>query len=144
MFGEILVVCTGNLCRSPMAEAWLRHRLADSAVHVCSAGLAARAGAPADANAVALLSGRGLDISSHRSRQLNESDILGAELVLVMERWQKSEIERRCPAGRGRIFLLAHWQGVEIADPLGGSMAIFEDVFANIDAAIGSWIERIH
>lgn len=144
MFEKILTVCTGNLCRSPMAEAWLRHRAGAERFKVTSAGLAARVGEPAEANAVELLSRRGVDLSTHRARQLAAADLLAADLVLVMERWQKAEIERLCPPARGRTYLLAHWQDLEIKDPYLGSAALFEDVFEKINMAVDAWLDRIH
>lgn len=145
MFERILTVCTGNLCRSPMAEAWLRHRAGDQRLKVRSAGLSARVGEPAQPHAIALLSRHGVDLSAHRARQLEPSDILSADLVLVMERWQKAEVERLCPPARGRTYLLAHWQGeLEIPDPYRGNAALFEDVFNKINVAVETWLERIH
>ena len=86
---RILVVCTANVCRSPMGEALLRHHCAaaDVAVQVASAGVRT-AGLPVDPQAVALLAGMGLDIATHRPRQLDSSvlDGDGADLVLVMTR----------------------------------------------------------
>ncbi len=145
MFERILTVCTGNLCRSPMAEAWLRHRAGGQRVKVTSAGLSARVGEPAQPHAVALLSQHRVDISAHRARQLAAADIFSADLVLVMERWQKAEVERLCPVARGRTYLLAHWQGnSEIVDPYRGNLALFEDVFGKISVAVETWLERIH
>ena len=145
MFENILTVCTGNLCRSPMAEAWLRHQGRDRRMRVSSAGLMARVGEPAEANAVTLLYQHGVDLSTHRARQLDLAHILTADLVLVMERWQKTEIERLCPPARGRTYLLAHWQGeTEIKDPYRGNAALFEEAFEKISAAIDAWLERIH
>ncbi len=145
MFERILTVCTGNLCRSPMAEAWLRHRAGNERLKVSSAGLSALVGEPAAEHAVTLLKQKGIDLSAHRARQLAPSHIVGADLVLVMERWQKAEVERLCPPARGRTYLLAHWQdGLEIKDPFRGSPAVFEECFEKINAAIDSWLERIH
>ena len=144
MFERILTVCTGNLCRSPMAEAWLRHRAGERRLKVSSAGIAARVGEPAQANAITLLSQRGVDITAHRARQLDASQIIAADLVLVMERWQRAEVERLCPPSRGRTYLLAHWQDQEIKDPYRGSAALFEEVFEKISVGVDAWLERMH
>ncbi len=128
-----------------MAEAWLRHRVTDQRLKVSSAGLSARVGEPAQPYAIALLSQYGLDLSGHRARQLEPSHIVWSDLILVMERWQKDEVERLCHPARGRTYLLAHWQGgLEIPDPYRGSAALFEDVFKAITAAVETWLERIH
>jgi protein-tyrosine phosphatase len=145
MFERILTVCTGNLCRSPMAEAWLRHRADGDRIQVSSAGLSALVGEPAPQHAVTLLQQKGLDLSGHRARQLEAAHVVAADLVLVMERWQKAEVERLCPPARGRTYLLAHWQdGAEIKDPYRGPPELFEEVFAKINVAVDSWLERIH
>ena len=145
MFQKILTVCTGNLCRSPMAEAWLRHRAAAQPLTVSSAGLSALVGEPAPENAVTLLQQKGVDLSAHRARQLEPSHVLASDLVLVMEKWQKAEVERLCPPARGRTYLLAHWQdGLEIKDPYRGSAALFEEVFDKISVAVDAWLERLH
>ncbi len=143
MFERILMVCTGNLCRSPMAGAWLRHRLGERPIEVRSAGLAARVGDPAAPHAVAVLAKRGVDLSAHRARQLTTEDVLGSDLVLVMEDWQKEEVQRRTAAARGRTYLLGHWQGIEISDPYGAPEAVFEGVFAQIDQAVDAWLAHL-
>lgn len=127
-----------------MAEAWLRHQAGERRLKISSAGIAARVGEPAEVNAVKLLSQRGVDISAHRARQLDPSQIVAADLVLVMERWQKAEVERICPPARGRTYLLAHWHSEEIKDPYRGSAALFEEAFEKISAAVDAWLERIH
>ena len=144
MFEKILTVCTGNLCRSPMAEAWLRHRAGNQRLKISSAGLAARVGEPAQPHAITLLSKHGVDLSSHRARQLESSDVIGSDLVLVMEQWQKAKIEQLCPAARGRTYLLTHWEGAsDIPDPYRGNEALFEDVFQKINKAVDAWLTRI-
>ena len=145
MLQKILTVCTGNLCRSPMAEAWLRHRAGSARITVSSAGLSAVVGKPAAESAIALLRQKGVDLSAHRARQLEREHILDADLILVMEHWQKAEVEGICPPARGRTYLLAHWQGgLEIEDPYRGSPALFEEVFDKISVAVDAWLERVY
>jgi protein-tyrosine-phosphatase len=86
MFDKVLVVCVGNICRSPMAEALLRARLGHRPrFDVSSAGISALVGHPADEQAVALMKERGIDIGPHRARQLTPQLAAGADLILVME-----------------------------------------------------------
>ncbi len=100
MFERILVVCTGNICRSPMAAALLGHNLAshNPAVEVQSAGLAALVGYPADSLAQELLWERGIDLSDHRARQLTAAMIMDADLVLAMETAQVKMVSTWTPA----------------------------------------------
>src|SRR6476646_1415768 len=84
---DVLFLCTGNICRSPMAEALLRHRLGDQGVdaHVHSAGLRI-VGEPASAHGVDVMADRGLDLTAHRSRTMNRELLEDADLVLGMAR----------------------------------------------------------
>lgn len=143
MFEKILMVCTGNVCRSPMAQGWMKRRVAGRPIEVRSGGLAAHAGQPAAALAVAVLAKYGVDLSEHRAHPLTTEDVLGSDLVLVMEAWQKDEVQRRSPAARGRTYLLGHWQGIEIPDPYGLPAAVFEGVFAQIDQAVDAWLAHL-
>jgi protein-tyrosine phosphatase len=87
---SILVVCTGNICRSPIAEGMLRSalvaRLGDAAPSVSSVGTMGWAGSPADPSSVEAAAERGVDISGHRGRELRPEDALGSDLVLAMAR----------------------------------------------------------
>ncbi len=112
------MVCTGNICRSPMAEGLLRQRFAARGKGLVeSAGIAALAGRPADPLAVEVLAERGLDISPHRARQLTGEMILAADLVLVMEEGQKEAVEAMHGSARGRIHRLGKFGGFDVPDP---------------------------
>ena len=92
--GKVLVVCVGNICRSPMAEAMLQHELKDKTdVSVTSAGLGSLAGHAASKHAVALMEERGLDISGHKARQLTPDLISDSDLILVMEAGHRRAID---------------------------------------------------
>jgi protein-tyrosine phosphatase len=138
MFERILVVCVGNICRSPMAAALLARRLSERArtSAVESAGLAALVGRPADPIAVELMRERGLDISGHRARQLTEQLVVGADLVIAMQQGHVRSIESSFPHARGRVHRLGRWGGFDVADPYGQPRAAFERALDQIDRGI--------
>ena len=104
MIDSILVVCVGNICRSPMAEGLLRQSLPDR--RIASAGIDALAGQPADPIAIELMRARDLDITAHRARQLQPRMIIDAGMVLVMELAHRRHLESQYPPARGKIFRL--------------------------------------
>src|SRR5690606_29898007 len=101
----VLLVCIGNICRSPMAQALFAQALPHA--DVSSAGLAALVGQPADPEAQAQIAQRGLDLSAHRARQLTGALVRQSDLLLVMDVEQRRFIEAHHPLARGRVFLLA-------------------------------------
>lgn len=138
MFGRVLMVCVGNVCRSPMAAAVLADRLARRgiAVVVESAGLAALVGRPADPLAQALLRERGLDLSGHRARQLTTQLIRDFELVLVMDADQQAEVERLLPGARGRVHRLGRFGGFDVPDPYRQERPAFERALALVERGV--------
>ncbi|WP_345815072.1 low molecular weight protein-tyrosine-phosphatase [Paraburkholderia sp. PREW-6R] len=150
MICRVLVVCAGNICRSPMAAALLEQTLETAAV--ASAGLTALIGYEADPMAVSLMSERGLDIRPHRARQLVGWMVASADLVLTMDQRQKQHVERGYPLSRGRVFRLGHGSGTpmkigagfDIPDPYRKDRAAFERSLELIDAGVRGWSERIN
>jgi protein-tyrosine phosphatase len=138
---SILIVCVGNICRSPMAEALLRERLGNR--NVSSAGLSAVIGHGADPHAVALMGERGIDISEHRARQLVDPVSRNADLILVMETSHSREIEQRHPYARGRVFRLGHFDDADIADPYRQERGAFESSLRLIEKGVDQWAQRI-
>jgi protein-tyrosine phosphatase len=107
---SILVVCTGNVCRSPIAEASLRSalraRFGDRAPSVASAGTSGWEGSRAEPGSVAAASERGLDVSAHRARRLREADVAGATLVVTMAAEHRGDIADLHPRVADRTFTL--------------------------------------
>lgn len=144
-FRRIMVLCEGNHCRSPIAEALLRASVGPS-VAVESAGLDALEGHPADEEAQRLMAERGLDIAAHRGRQLTPAMALSADLILVMDREQKAACELRIPSARGRVFLLGHWlpePRQEIPDPFRRGPEAFRETLNHIDQSVAAWLPKL-
>jgi protein-tyrosine phosphatase len=120
---NILFVCTGNTCRSPMAAAFFNHMNPDSGYTAHSAGIAADAGRPASAQAVAVLKELyGLDLSGHRARGVTAVLLEKASLVLTMTTRQRQTLHQAVPDLAGKIMTLAEAAGLDdrdVQDPFG-------------------------
>lgn len=119
---EILFVCTGNLCRSPMAEGLLRSHLERrdvDGVTVVSSGTWGLDGEPPTRPAVAVMNDRGISIGSHRARSLERSDLERADLVIAMTSVHRREIEERVPEAGPKVLLLKELSLMEPDPPEG-------------------------
>lgn len=141
MFGKVLIVCIGNICRSPMAEALFRHQLGGKA-QVESAGVAALEGHPADAFAQELLRERGIEIASHRARQLTPSLITDFDLVVTMDNEQTKVVESILPSARGRVHRLGKWSDFDVPDPYKKPREAFERALELIDQGVMDWKKK--
>ncbi len=141
---RILVLCEGNHCRSPLAEALLRQALGAS-ISVHSAGLGALVGEPAHLEVQRLGMGLGVNLGTHRGRQFRPAQAKEADLILVMDQAQKEACEAIVPAARGRVFLLGHWltERKEITDPIHRDAAAHLGVCEHIQDAIQAWLPRL-
>ncbi len=150
---RLLLVCLGNICRSPMAEGALRARLEQSPlagrVEVDSAGTGGwHAGQRPDDRAIACAARRGVDISGLRARQLQPSDFGRFDWVLCADADNRRDAARLAPeAARGRVSLWLPWAGLEapaaIPDPYTGGHAHFEQVWQLVDAAAVGTVRRL-
>ncbi|WP_346795503.1 low molecular weight protein-tyrosine-phosphatase [Halomonas sp. Bachu 37] len=145
MFQRILVVCTGNICRSPVAEALLRQRLPER--QISSAGLGALVGKPVELQAAQLAEADGLDVSDHQARQLTPAMIQEADLILVMSEGQRRAVGKQAPQALGKILLLGRWlndgAGRDIPDPYRKSVETFERVHGLLKDATLAWAEKL-
>ncbi|HJX22947.1 MAG TPA: low molecular weight protein arginine phosphatase [Candidatus Bathyarchaeia archaeon] len=123
---KILIVCTGNMCRSPMAEAILKEMLAErgeGGPEVTSAGTDALMGGRATGLAMETMRDEGIDITGFKSKPVDEMLIRESELVLTMTLKQKEEILSRHPNAKGKVFTLKEFAGecgeLDIEDPYG-------------------------
>ncbi|ROO26357.1 low molecular weight protein-tyrosine-phosphatase [Salinisphaera japonica] len=141
-FNNILCVCTGNICRSPLAEGLLRQALPHAAVS--SAGISAVGGGTMPQEAQAIADREGLALAGHRGCQITSPIVNNADVILVMEKGQRDWIVERFPQARGRVFLLSHWSdGRDTADPFRRSQEFFETIFAEINSYTAQWAQRL-
>ena len=140
-FDNILVVCVGNICRSPMAEALLKQRFPNK--HIDSAGVGALVGHAADLAAIEIMSKQQIDINNHVAKQIDEQLAKKADLIFTMSDGQTKWIEERWPFCRGKTFKLGHWMDKDIADPYKHEMSAFETAYQDIVDGLAQWADKI-
>ena len=110
---------------------------------VASAGLGALVGHGADPHTVTIMAEHGIDVDGHLARQLNSELVRQHELILVMEDWQRKEIESLYPFARGRVHTLGKWGTGDISDPYKKPIDAFLEAYENIDQACDEWCKKV-
>lgn len=151
VYERILVVCTGNICRSPLAAAMLRLQLPTGvpkeAVQVQSAGTRALVGQPTDETVLYVAREHPLllqELQQHRAQQINSTLLWWADLVLIMERAHLRQIARIDPLAHKKTWLLGHWLGKSIADPYLKHELDYRDTHGLISDAVLSWCDKMN
>jgi protein-tyrosine-phosphatase len=144
MTQDVLFVCTGNICRSPLAAALLERALRERGVDVRVGRHGAWDGAPASEGAYLVGLERGLDLSGHRARLLTRELVEGADLILTMARHHRARVDEL--GGEGRVFVLGEYAGRgddEVSDPFGGDLDVYRDTCQELEALAAAVAERL-
>ncbi len=141
MFSNILFVCVGNICRSPVAEGMLQHN--KPGLKVMSAGIDAMEGEGVDDEMQYRLDKDNIT-NYHSAQQLDTKMVRRADLIIAMEGFQIETILEEHPEARGKVMLLGKWnENEEIEDPFMRSRRTYYKTYKRIEHNIGLWCEKV-
>jgi len=141
----IVMICAGNMCRSPFAEYYMRQKLQNAGVEAeCfSRGLLAMPGRKVPSTALQVGLEFGIDMQDHISQTLLAPDVDRAAMIMVMESGQRQHLSKMRPASIGKIFLLSQpLNGKTILDPMGKDEEHFRKIYKEITLSIDAWVKR--
>ncbi len=149
MTRRVLMVCTGNTCRSPLAEGLMRLELARHGADgtaVSSAGTGAWDGAPASEGALLVGLEHDVDLSSHRARPLTRAVVNEADIILTMARHHRARVEEL--GGAGKVHVLGEFAGsrgssAEVGDPWGADLAVYRATFDQLAGFVRAAAQRL-
>ena len=146
MFNKILVVCVGNICRSPSGERILQAKLPNK--HIASAGVGTEksglAGKPADKMAEEVALAHGYSLDGHHAQQVTSELCRDYDLILVMEKGHIDAVTRIAPEARGKTMLFGQWIGQQdIPDPYRLSKEAFDHAYDLIEKAATAWAKKL-
>ncbi len=148
-----VLVCTGNTCRSPMAEVMLKKRIADRlgckieelddrGIVIMSAGISAPPGARSAAEAIQAMKERGLDLAQHESQPLSERIVRFADVILTMTRGHRDAILQAWPDAEPRVHVISRGRG-DVADPIGGPLDLYRRCSEQLDSYLEEWAAEL-
>ncbi len=145
MIQRVLVLCLGNICRSPIGEVLLKKMANDRGLtlEVDSAGLTAMVGDGANPFSQALMTEQGLNLTTHRAKQVTAELVKNADLILVMDDEQRQMLEQMFHDACGKTFRIGHHSNFDVPDPYGCPRALFEKCTLQIEQGLNDWMNFI-
>ena len=138
---RILIICTGNSCRSPMAEGWLKKEIEQrglaSEIEVLSCGTRARDGLPCASEAELVMKNHEVDLSQFRSRLCRAGDLWSSDLVIVMADQHAEDVSKMFPAIKDKMIIL------DVEDPIGMGLQVYEKTLLDIESKMKQHMDRI-
>ena len=142
MFKNVMMVCVGNICRSPVAEVLLKHQ--QPQLKVFSSGIGALVGKPADPKSVAIMAEKNIELNNHCAQQINSVLVSAADLILVMEKMHIDAIQSKFPEARGKVHLIGKWNdNEEIPDPYKKNNDAFVNAVSLIESGLNAWQKKL-